>query len=189
MKGGLGSSAAATVAGLRLFEAVAGALEEQELLTAACELEGHPDNIAAALLGGLTVSCQVPGALRVLRAIWPESLAIVVATPEQQLATKASREVLPLIVSRADAIFNVQRVAFLLEALRTADFALLREAIEDRLHQPYRAAIVPGLKEALAAAPSQPARRLPERRRPLGGCVGPAGPGRGERPAGGHLHS
>jgi homoserine kinase len=166
MKGGLGSSAAATVAGLRLFEAVAGALEEQELLTAACELEGHPDNIAAALLGGLTVSCQVPGALRVLRAIWPESLAIVVATPEQQLATKASREVLPLIVSRADAIFNVQRVAFLLEALRTSDFALLREAIEDRLHQPYRAAIVPGLKEAL------------ELRHPslLGVCLSGAGP-------------
>jgi len=157
MKGGLGSSAAATVAGLRLFEAVAGALEEQELLTAACELEGHPDNIAAALLGGLTVSCQVPGALRVLRAIWPESLAIVVATPEQQLATKASREVLPLIVSRADAIFNVQRVAFLLEALRTSDFALLREAIEDRLHQP---------KEAL------------ELRHPslLGVCLSGAGP-------------
>jgi homoserine kinase len=166
MKGGLGSSAAATVAGLRLFEAVAGALEEQELLTTACELEGHPDNIAAALLGGLTVSCQVPGALRVLRAIWPESLAIVVATPEQQLATKASREVLPLIVSRADAIFNVQRVAFLLEALRTSDFALLREAIEDRLHQPYRAAIVPGLKEAL------------ELRHPnlLGVCLSGAGP-------------
>ncbi len=69
MKGGLGSSAAATVAGLRLFEAVAvgghhAPLEEQELLTTACELEGHPDNIAAALLGGLTVSCEIPGELR-----------------------------------------------------------------------------------------------------------------------------
>jgi homoserine kinase len=149
MKGGLGSSAAATVAGLRLFEAVAGAVDEQELLTTACELEGHPDNIAAALLGGLTVSCEVPGALRVLRATWPESLAIVVVTPEQHLATKASRAVLPEMISRADAIFNVQRVAFLLEALRSADFELLREALEDRLHQPYRVAIVPGLQEAL----------------------------------------
>ena len=166
MKGGLGSSAAATVAGLRLFEAVAGALDEQELLTTACELEGHPDNIAASLLGGLTVSCEVPGALRVLRAIWPESLAIVVVTPEQHLATKASRAVLPEMISRADAIFNVQRVAFLLEALRTADFALLREALEDRLHQPYRAAIVPGLQEAL------------DLRHPslLGVCLSGAGP-------------
>jgi homoserine kinase len=171
MKGGLGSSAAATVAGLRLFEAVAtpagsGGLDEQELLTTACELEGHPDNIAASLLGGLTVSCEVPGALRVLRASWPESLAIVVVTPEQHLATKASRAVLPDMVSRADAIFNVQRVAFLLEALRSADFAMLREALEDRLHQPYRAAIVPGLKEAL------------ELRHPslLGVCLSGAGP-------------
>ncbi len=166
MKGGLGSSAAATVAGLRLFEAVTGPLDEQELLTTACELEGHPDNIAAALLGGLTVSCEVPGALRVLRAIWPESLAIVVVTPEQHLATKTSRAVLPDMISRADAIFNVQRVAFLLEALRTADFALLREALEDRLHQPHRAAIVPGLQEAL------------DLRHPslLGVCLSGAGP-------------
>ncbi len=174
MKGGLGSSAAATVAGLRLFEAIAcplvghhvHPLDEQELLTTACELEGHPDNIAAALLGGLTVSCEVPGALRVLRATWPESLAIVVVTPEQHLATKASRAVLPEMVSRADAIFNVQRVAFLLEALRTADFALLREALEDRLHQPYRASIVPGLSEALAL-------RHPSL---LGVCLSGAGP-------------
>jgi homoserine kinase len=166
MKGGLGSSAAATVAGLRLFEALAGAVDEQELLTTACELEGHPDNIAASLLGGLTVSCETAGELRVLRAIWPESLAIVVVTPEQHLATTASRAVLPDMISRADAIFNVQRVAFLLEALRTADFTLLHEALEDRLHQPYRAAIVPGLKEAL------------ELRHPslLGVCLSGAGP-------------
>lgn len=174
MKGGLGSSAAATVAGLRLFEAFASPLvghhavpiSEQELLTTACELEGHPDNIAAALLGGLTVSCEIGGALHVLRATWPESLAIVVATPEQHLATKASRAVLPEMISRADAIFNVQRVAFLLEALRLADFTLLREALDNRLHQPYRAAIVPGLKEALAL-------RHPSL---LGVCLSGAGP-------------
>ena len=166
MKGGLGSSAAATVAGLRLYEALAGPVDEQELLTTACELEGHPDNIAASLLGGLTVSCEVPGALRVLRAIWPESLQIVVVTPQLHLATTASRAVLPEMVSRSDAIFNVQRTAFLLEALRTSDFALLHEALEDRLHQPYRAAIVPGLKEAL------------ELRHPslLGVCLSGAGP-------------
>jgi homoserine kinase len=166
MKGGLGSSAAATVAGLRLFEALDGPLDEQELLTAACELEGHPDNIAAALLGGLTVSCETSAGLRVLRATWPESLAFVVVTPAQHLATKASRAVLPDTISRTDAIFNVQRVGFLLEALRTSDFALLREALDDRLHQPYRAAIVPGLKEALAL-------RHPSL---LGVCLSGAGP-------------
>lgn len=166
MKAGLGSSAAATVGGLRLYEALAGPVDEQELLTTACELEGHPDNIAAALLGGLTVSCEVPGALRVLRANWPESLAIVVVTPDLRLATSASRAVLPEKVTRKDAIFNVQRVAFLLEALRVADFSLLHEALEDRLHQPYRAEIVPGLKEAL------------ELKHPslLGVCLSGAGP-------------
>ncbi len=166
MKGGLGSSAAATVAGLRLYEAVAGPLDEREMLNAACELEGHPDNIAAAVLGGLTVSCETPGELRVLRAIWPESLAFVVVTPEQYLATKASRAVLPETISRADAIYNVQRVAFLLEALRSSNFTLLREALNDRLHQPYRASMVPGLKEAL------------ELRHPnlLGVCLSGAGP-------------
>jgi homoserine kinase len=82
------------------------------------------------------------------------------------LATRASRAVLPELVPRGDAIFNVQRVAFLLEALRSADFALLHEAIEDRLHQPYRAAIVPGLTEALALKhPSL-----------LGVCLSGAGP-------------
>ena len=175
MKGGLGSSAAATVAGLRLFQIIAGPsmvghnvvpVTEQELLATACELEGHPDNIAAAMLGGLTVSCEMGGVLRVLRATWPESLAIIVATPEQHLATKASRAVLPEMISRADAIFNVQRVAFLLEALRSADFTLLRDALDDRLHQPYRAAIVPGLKEALAL-------RHPSL---LGVCLSGAGP-------------
>lgn len=166
MKGGLGSSAAATVAGLRMFEAVAGPLEEHDLLTAACELEGHPDNIAASLLGGLTVSCEGSSGIRVLRATWPESLAFIVATPEEHLATKASRAVLPETISRADAIFNVQRVGFLLEALRSADFAYLREALDDRLHQPYRALIVPGLKEALAL-------RHPNL---LGVCLSGAGP-------------
>ena len=166
MKAGLGSSAAATVGGLRLFEALTGPMDEQELLTTACELEGHPDNIAAALLGGLTVSCEVPGALRVLRASWPESLAIVVVTPELRLSTSASRAVLPEKITRADAIFNVQRVAFLLEALRVSDFTLLHEALEDRLHQPYRADIVPGLSEALAL-------RHPSL---LGVCLSGAGP-------------
>jgi homoserine kinase len=166
MKGGLGSSAAATVAGLRLFEAIAGRIDEREVLNAACELEGHPDNIAAAILGGLTVSCDTPGELRVLRAIWPEPLAFIVVTPEQHLATKASRAVLPDMISRADAIYNVQRVAFLLEALRMSNFTLLREALKDRLHQPYRAPLVPGLQEAL------------ELRHPslLGVCLSGAGP-------------
>ena len=82
MKGGLGSSAAATVAGLRLFEAIISPLPSQGLLNAACHLEGHPDNVAAALFGGLTASCQLSdGSAFAARLHWPESLCCLVLTP------------------------------------------------------------------------------------------------------------
>lgn len=150
-KGGLGSSAAATVAGLRLYEAIAGPLPAQGLLNAACALEGHPDNVAAALLGGLTISCQMPDrSAFAVKLQWPESLAFVVLTPEVPLATSASREALPAQISRDDAVFNLQRVALLLQGLQSGNFALLREALQDRIHQPFRQRLIPGLEQALA---------------------------------------
>ena len=151
MRAGLGSSAAATVAGLRLYEAIAGPLPQQALLNAACALEGHPDNVAAALLGGLTVSCQLPDrSVFAVRLQWPESLCFVVLTPQFPLSTSASRNALPETVSREDAVFNLQRLALLLQALQSSNFALLREALRDRLHQPFRRRLVPGLEQALS---------------------------------------
>ena len=151
MKSGLGSSAAATVAGLRLYEAVAGPLPEQGLLNAACALEGHPDNVAAALLGGLTVSCQLPDrSAFAVKMDWPSELQFIVLTPEYALSTAASRGALPEFVSREDAVFNLQRVALLLAALRSGRHSLLREALHDRIHQPYRQKLVPALEEILA---------------------------------------
>ncbi len=150
MKGGLGSSAAATVAGLRLFEAIAGPLPVQGLLNAACALEGHPDNVAAALLGGLTISCQMPDrSAFAVRLEWPPSVSFVVLTPEFSLSTAASRRVLPDHVPREDAVFNLQRVALFLQAIQSRNFSLMREALDDRLHQPYRKSLVPGLEEIL----------------------------------------
>lgn len=150
-KSGLGSSAAATVAGLRLYEAIAGSLPAQGLLNAACALEHHPDNVAAALLGGLTISCELPDrSVVAVRAPWPESLGFIVLTPELALPTAESRKVLPERVSREDAVYNLQRVALLLGSLHNRDFALLREALHDRLHQPFRQRLVPGLERALA---------------------------------------
>ncbi len=167
MKGGLGSSAAATVAGLRLYEAIKGALPAQGLLNAACHLEGHPDNVAASLLGGLTASCQLSdGSVFAARLHWPENLCCLVLTPAFALATSAARSVLPPRVPRADAIFNLQRVAILLQALQSGNFALLREAFHDRMHQPYREQLVPGLKQALAL----------EHPDLLGVCLSGAGP-------------
>ncbi len=150
-KSGLGSSAAATVAGLRLYEAIAGPLPQQGLLNAACALEHHPDNVAAALLGGLTVSCQMPDrSVAAVRMEWPESLRFLVLTPEHSLPTPESRKVLPKKVSREDAVFNLQRVSLLLQGLQSGDFSLLREALHDRIHQPFRQKLVPGLERALA---------------------------------------
>lgn len=166
-KAGLGSSAAATVAGLRLYEAIAGPLPLQGLLNAACALEHHPDNVAAALLGELTVSCQLPDhSVRALRVPWPDSLRFLVLTPELALSTDDARRVLPKRVTREDAVFNLQRVALLLEVLRSRNFSLLREAMQDRLHQPFRHKLVPGLDRALAL----------EHPDLLGVCLSGAGP-------------
>jgi len=150
MKSGLGSSAAATVAGLRLYESIAGPMPPQGLLNAACALEGHPDNVAAALLGGLTISCQMPDRSAFAVSMrWPDALGIMVLTPQFPLSTTASRGALQEMVSREDAVFNIQRASLLLYALQTGNFPVLRQAFQDRIHQPYRQKLVPGLSEAL----------------------------------------
>ncbi len=167
MKSGLGSSAAATVAGLRLYEAIAGHLPEQGLLNAACALEGHPDNVAAALLGGLTISCQMPDrSAFAARMCWPEALGILVLTPHFPLSTVASREALQEMISREDAVFNIQRCSLLLYGLLTANFGVLRQAFQDRIHQPHRQKLIPGLAELLAL----------EHPDLLGVCLSGAGP-------------
>src|SRR5580700_116706 len=151
LRSGLGSSSAALVAGFRIFEAAFGPLPVDKLLAAGCELEGHPENVAAALLGGLVACCQRPdGSVIALTAAWPRALRIAVATPEAQLETRRSRQVLPASVPLASAVSNVQRVAVLLEALRTRQYSVLAEAFRDCLHQPSRCAIVPGLDRLLA---------------------------------------
>lgn len=167
MRAGLGSSAAATVAGLRLFEALNGPLPSQALLNAACYLEGHPDNAAAALLGGLTASCQLPdGSAYAASFPWPQSLAFVVLTPDMALATAEARRVLPSHIPRADVIFNLQRLALFLQLLHSGSYGLLKQAMSDRLHQPYRQALVPGLEAALHL----------EHEDLLGVCLSGAGP-------------
>jgi homoserine kinase len=150
LRSGLGSSSAAVAAGFRIFEAVFGAQPDEILLAAGCELEGHPENIAAALLGGLVACCQRDdGSVIALTAAWPRALRIVVATPEAQLETRRSRAVLPAQVALKSAVSNVQRVAVLLEALRGRNYPVLAEAFRDRLHQPSRCAIVPCLDKLL----------------------------------------
>lgn len=148
---GMGSSAASTVAGLRLFEHVVAPLPEDELLAAATALEGHPDNAAAAIRGGMVAALEhEDGRVSVAALEWPAAIRLLIATPARPLATKEARKVVPQSYSRADAIFNLQRVARLMHAVATGDGASLGEALKDRFHQPQRAALIPELAPALA---------------------------------------
>lgn len=158
---GLGSSAAATVAGLRLFERVTAPVSETALLAAATSLEGHADNAAPALFGGMTSVVEtaepgyqplsdVPRTVHALRWEWPDDLRFVIATPFTGLATKKARAALPPTISRKDAVFNLQHVLSLVHALQNGEYDRLREALQDRWHQPARAALVPHLNAVLA---------------------------------------
>jgi homoserine kinase len=151
MTAGLGSSAAAAVAGLRMFERVTQPLPEGVLLAVATSLEGHADNAAAALHGGLTSVIEREGDEPVaLRWQWPEELRFVVATPSVGLSTSKARAALPDSLTRRDAVFNLQRVLSLVHALQSGEYDLLRESVRDRWHQRARAALVPQLGEVLA---------------------------------------
>ena len=148
---GLGSSAAAAIAGLRIYESVTAPRATEDWLAMATELEGHPDNAAAALLGGVTVSCQrEDGATMARSSRWPEAVKLVVATPDTGLHTSHARQVLPAEVPLTNAIFNLQRALLLVHALRSGRYDDLREAMKDRWHQSARTALVPGLAEAIA---------------------------------------
>ncbi len=151
MAAGLGSSAAATVAGLRVFERLTGPVDDAVLLGVATEVEGHADNAAPALFGGLNSVLEVKGADPVaLRWAWPDELRLVVATPSVGLATAKARAALPEGMPRADAIFNLQRVLSLVHALQNRDFDRIREGVRDRWHQPARATLVPLLSDVIA---------------------------------------
>ncbi|MGH9315312.1 MAG: homoserine kinase [Vicinamibacterales bacterium] len=151
MRAGLGSSGAATIAGLRLYEAVTAPRPPEIWLALASAIEGHPDNAAAGLLGGLTLSCLHEDGCVTARAWrWPSSIRFVVATPAVELPTPVARNVLPERMSRADAVFNLQRALLFVRALETGRTGDLREALRDRWHQPFRAPLVSGLAEALA---------------------------------------
>jgi homoserine kinase len=151
---GLGSSAAATVCGLFLGAALAGAEpDRQEILRVAAEIEGHPDNAAAAVHGGLTFAAVEPGSGRVLyaRTAFPAGLRILAIVPTTPTLTREARAVLPREYSRADAVHNLQRAALLAATCfsATSISSIEPELFRDRWHQPFRASGVPGLAECL----------------------------------------
>jgi homoserine kinase len=159
---GLGSSSAARVGALvaanEWSQGVGGKpCSQAEILTLATQLEGHPDNVAAALMGGLVVSTTREAANGISEALGVQMPieqfpAFVVFIPDTELATKSARAVLPDAVFRTDAVFNVARTGLLLSVLATQRWELLSEALRDRLHQDHRAALMPGFIAILQSA-------------------------------------
>jgi homoserine kinase len=152
MAGGLGSSAAAAIAGTALAYATVGRpLLRENALRYASEIEGHADNAGAALYGGLVVTYgRMDGRVGAMRLAWPKMIRVIAVTPSIELPTKKSRAVLPAQVPRQDAVQNLQRSALFIAAIETRRYDLIWDAMQDRLHQHYRQKLIPGLAEALA---------------------------------------
>lgn len=150
---GLGSSSTAIVGGLVGANALLGEpLDREQVLRLAVEIEGHPDNVTPALLGGFQVTSLTDEGLLHLQIPAPPGLRAVVCIPEAAVSTEAARRVLPQTYSRADAVFNIGRVSLLVAALLTGQLEVLRPAMQDRIHQPYRASLIPGFEAALRGA-------------------------------------
>lgn len=157
---GLGSSSSAIIAGISVYEALSGErLAESEFFKYALQFEGHGDNLAPSTLGGMVVavvkeyvdfSGTERRSLLAVRRPWPDEVRVVICVPDFEMETSRMRAILPQMVTRHDAIYNVQRAALLQAALAAGRFDLLAEALRDRLHQPYRAPLAPGLSDVLA---------------------------------------
>jgi homoserine kinase len=164
---GLGSSAAATVAGILAGDVLAGeGLSPRRMLELATEVEGHPDNAAAALLGGFVVSAAIDGSVETARFDVPRDLRCVVFVPDLRLPTQAMRAALPETVPLADAVANLGRVALGVAGFAGRRSDVLRLLTVDRLHEPYRADAYPQLPQLVAAAREAGA---------LGACLSGAG--------------
>lgn len=151
---GMGSSASVTIAGLLAADAMCGGgvLTPERILALAVEAEGHPDNAAAALLGGFCVVATVDGAPMAIRFDPPEALLCVLFIPDRPLATREMRAALPAHVPFRDAVHNVGAASLAVAAIASGRLDLLRAATEDRLHEPYRATPYPELPLLTAAA-------------------------------------
>jgi len=149
---GLGSSAAALIAALAITNHVLGlGWSRDRILDEGARREGHPDNAAACVLGSVVATAlDSGGRTRAVRMEMPAGIAVAAVVPDYQLPTAEMRAVLPDSYARADAIFNLQRVALLVAALSRGNREAFPAALEDRIHQPYRSHVIPGLEQILA---------------------------------------
>jgi homoserine kinase len=168
---GLGSSAAAIVAGISCFEALTGTDIDTDLFFRyAFQFENHPDNLTAARYGGFTVCCaEDSGRIDFFRSTLSTQIKILLIVPDFQLQTQKARAVIPKSVSLQDAVYNIQRSALTVAALLSNDFRFLRQSLKDKIHQPFRAPLIPGFEEVLGLQENN-IRGL------LGICLSGAGP-------------
>lgn len=154
---GLGSSATAIVGGLVGANCLAGSpLSQEEVMAMAIALEGHPDNVVPALLGGCRLAAsQTEQAWQICDIPWHSDIVPIVAIPDFELSTQEARKVLPASYSRADAIFNMAHLGLLVRGLATGNPDWLKTALQDRIHQPYRTELIPGYAAVRQAALDQ----------------------------------
>lgn len=150
---GLGSSASVIVGALIAANELLGKpADDLALLSIACEIEGHPDNITPAFVGGLVLSSlEDDGSVAYQKLYWPADWAITVCIPDFELSTDIARSVLPKEVPMKDAVFNAQRLGMFVQAVHTKDKELMKLALKDKLHQPYRMKLIQGLDEIMNA--------------------------------------
>jgi homoserine kinase len=161
---GLGSSAAAIIGAVwAAYDLTGDVPDDGTLLQAGCQLEGHADNIAASLLGGLVVCGEISnsigartGSIVTQKVNWPDEWCPIVVVPSYALSTSKARAVLPRTITRADAVHNIQKTALLLAAAGNRDEDALRAALHDKLHEPYRQLLVPELPAVRKAVADLP---------------------------------
>ena len=152
--GGLGGSGAAIAGGVFLAnEILHGGLTKNEMLQTAVNIEGHPDNVSAAIFGGLTINCFDAGRNVRCRSVKIEKkLSVVACSPHFQVQTKEARKILPQHVPLANAVTNIENASSLVAAMMSGDFEALRYVTAERIHEQYRAALIPGFEEVKKAA-------------------------------------
>jgi homoserine kinase len=150
---GLGSSASAITGAVHSVNALAGwRLDKAKLLSLACRLEGHPDNITPAFFGGLCVSTGSGMSFNYVKIEMPEDLKAVLCVPDFGVSTEAARGLLPQRVLLKDAVYNASRTALFVFGITGRRYGLLAEGMRDRLHQPYRKKLIPAFDEVISSA-------------------------------------
>jgi homoserine kinase len=153
LSSGMGSSSAAILTGLLAGNALLESpFSREEILNLACEMEGHPDNVAPAMMGGLVVSTVEQGKVIARQIPIEMNVHVTIVLPDFHLPTKQARAALPKKISMKNAVHNISRTALVVEAFRTGDLDLLGKAMTDKLHQPYRLKLIPGAIPAMNAA-------------------------------------